>query len=142
MDVYCNFWRLYFTSWGLDYITGTPQFKMIIPVNSITVVLSWSEVYCLTGSGAITHYLVQYHSSCCGGSVQNVTTDGPYSTSCFRPDTKYCVHIPSGCSWSQSEDWSIQHSCEHRSRGSYLACESASFCIFVVILTRDYQWER
>ena len=37
--------------------------------------VSWSEVQCFNGSGAVTHYLVQYHSMC-GGAVQNVTTDG------------------------------------------------------------------
>ena len=46
------------------------------PVNSITVTVSWSEVQCFNGSGAVTHYLVQYRSMC-GGAVQNVTTSGP-----------------------------------------------------------------
>ena len=47
----------------------------ITPVNSTTVTVSWSEVQCFNGSGAVTHYLVQYHSMC-GGTVQNVTTSG------------------------------------------------------------------
>ena len=45
------------------------------PVNSTTVTVSWSEVQCFNGSGAVIHYLVQYWSSCCG-AVQNVTTSG------------------------------------------------------------------
>ena len=50
---------------------------MVSPVNSTTVTVSWSEVQCFNGSGAlaVTHYLVQYHSMF-GGTVQNVTTDG------------------------------------------------------------------
>ena len=48
---------------------------MVSPVNSTTVTVSWSEVQCFNGSGAVTHYLVQYQSMC-GGTVQNVTTDG------------------------------------------------------------------
>ena len=48
---------------------------MFSPVNSTTVTVSWSEVQCFNGSGAVTHYLVQYQSMC-GGTVQNVTTDG------------------------------------------------------------------
>ena len=48
---------------------------MVSPVNSTTVTVSWSEVQCFNGSGAVTHYLVQYHSIC-SGTVQNVTTDG------------------------------------------------------------------
>jgi len=48
---------------------------MVSQVNSTTVTVSWSEVQCFNGSGAVTHYLVQYHSIC-GGTVQNVTTDG------------------------------------------------------------------
>ena len=48
---------------------------MVIPVNSTTVTVSWSEVQCFNGSGAVTHYLVQYQSMC-GGVVKNVTTDG------------------------------------------------------------------
>jgi len=47
---------------------------MVSPVNSTTVTVSWSEVHCFNGSGAVTHYLVQYQSMC-GGAVQNVTTD-------------------------------------------------------------------
>ena len=58
------------------YATGAPRLVAVTPVNSTTVVLSWSEVQCFNGSGAITHYLVQYQSTCCGGTVQNVTTDG------------------------------------------------------------------
>ena len=54
---------------------GAPQSVMVSPVNSTTVTVSWSEVQCFNGSGAVTHYLVQYHSMC-GGTVQNVTTDG------------------------------------------------------------------
>ena len=49
---------------------------MVSPVNSTTVIVSWSEVQCFNGSGAVTHYLVQYHSTFGAGTVQNVTTDG------------------------------------------------------------------
>ena len=60
-------------------------------VNSTTVVLSWSEVYCFNGSGAITHYLVQYHSSCCGGTV---TTDGLVQVvSGLTPNTVYTFRV-------------------------------------------------
>ena len=48
---------------------------MVSPVNSTTVTVSWSEVQCFNGSGAVT-YLVQYHSMFGAGIVQNVTTDG------------------------------------------------------------------
>ena len=48
---------------------------MVTPVNSTTVTVSWSEVQCFSGSGAVMHYLVQYQSLC-GGAVQNVTTYG------------------------------------------------------------------
>ena len=48
---------------------------MVSPVNPTTVTVSWSEVQCFNGSGAVTHYLVQYHSVF-GSTVQNVTTDG------------------------------------------------------------------
>ena len=56
--------------------TGAPQQVAVTAVNSITVNVSWSEVQCFNGSGAVTHYLVQYKSMC-GGAVQNVTTGGP-----------------------------------------------------------------
>jgi len=55
------------------------QSVMVSPVNSTTVTVSWSEVQCFNGSGAVTHYLVQYHSMC-GGTVQNLTTDGTVLT--------------------------------------------------------------
>ena len=48
---------------------------VITPVNSTTLTVSWSEVQCLNGSETVTHYLVQYQSSC-GGAVKNVTTSG------------------------------------------------------------------
>ena len=47
----------------------------VTPVNSTTVTVSWSEVQCFNGSGAVTYYIVQYQSMC-GGAVQNVTTNG------------------------------------------------------------------
>ena len=56
---------------------------MVSPVNSTTVTVSWSEVQCFNGSGAVTHYLVQYQSMC-GGAVQNVTTDGTLNVTVSR----------------------------------------------------------
>ena len=53
--------------------------ELVVPVNSTTVTVSWSEVQCFNGSGAVTHYLVQYQSMC-GGTVQNVTTNGTAQT--------------------------------------------------------------
>ena len=49
---------------------------LVTPLNSTTVTVSWSEVQCFNGSGAVTHYLVQYWSRCGGGVVQSVTTSG------------------------------------------------------------------
>ena len=51
----------------------------VTPVNSTTANVSWSEVLCFNGSGAVTHYLVQYWSIR-GGTVQNVTTSGIIQT--------------------------------------------------------------
>ena len=66
----------------------------VTAVNSTSVVLSWSEVQCFSGSGAVTHYLVQYQSSCCGGTVQNVTTDGLVQViSGLRPNTVYTFRV-------------------------------------------------
>ena len=76
--------------------TGAPRLVVFSPVNSTTVTVSWSEVQCFNGSGAVTHYLVQYQSMC-GGAVHSVTTDGIRSSNYFRPDSKCCsVQIPSG----------------------------------------------
>ena len=52
---------------------------MVSPVNSTTVTVSWTEVQCFNGSGAVTHYLVQYQSMS-GGIVQNVTTHDTVQT--------------------------------------------------------------
>ena len=51
----------------------------VTPVNSTTVNVSWSEIQCFSGSGAVTHYLVQYQSMC-GGAVQNVSSNGTVQT--------------------------------------------------------------
>ena len=55
---------------------GIPQSVTVAAVNSTTVTVSWSEVQCFNGSGAVTHYLVQYQFMH-GGAVQNTVTDGP-----------------------------------------------------------------
>ena len=67
---------------------------VVTPVNSTTVTVSWSEVQCFNGSGAVTHYLVQYQSSC-GGVVQNVTTSGTVQTvSGLEPNCAYTFRVP------------------------------------------------
>ena len=48
---------------------------VVTPVNSTVVNVSWSEIQCLNGSEAVTHYLVQYQSLL-DGVVKNVTTNG------------------------------------------------------------------
>ena len=52
-----------------------PKLLVVTPMNSTVINVFWSEIQCLNGSGAVTHYLVQYQSSC-GGAVQSVTTNG------------------------------------------------------------------
>ena len=80
------------------YIIGyphPPQLVTVIPVNSTTVTVSWSEVQCFNGSGAVTHYLVQYQSMC-GGAEQNVTTSGLVKTvsiSGLTPNTPYTFQV-------------------------------------------------
>ena len=67
----------------------------VTAVNSTTVNVSWSEVQCFNGSGAVTHYLVQYQSMC-GGAVQNVTTGGLVHTiniSGLTPNTEYTFQV-------------------------------------------------
>ena len=67
---------------------------VVTAVNSTSVVVSWSEVQCFNGSGAVTYYLVQYQSSCCGGAVQNVTTDGLVQViSGLTPNTVYTFRV-------------------------------------------------
>ena len=72
-----------------------PQLVAVTPVNSTTVTVSWSEVHCFNGSGAITHYLVQYQSTC-GRAVQNVTTNGLVQTvniSSLTPKSGYTFQV-------------------------------------------------
>ena len=72
-----------------------PQLVMITPVNSTTVTVSWSVVQCFNGSGAVTHYLVQYQSMC-SGPVQNVTTNGLVQTvniSSLTPKSGYTFQV-------------------------------------------------
>ena len=52
---------------------------VVTPVNPTTVTVSWSEVQCFNGSGAVTHYILQYQSMC-SGAVKNVTTSGLIQT--------------------------------------------------------------
>ena len=65
----------------------------VAQVNSTTVNVSWSEVQCFNGSGAVTHYLVQYWSIC-GGAVKNVTTGGIVQTfSGLIPNYVYTLRV-------------------------------------------------
>ena len=54
--------------------TGAPRLVTVTSVNSTTVIVSWSEVQCFNGNGAVTHYLVQCHSIY-DGAIRNVTTN-------------------------------------------------------------------
>ena len=54
--------------------TGAPWLVTVTVINPTTVTVSWSEVKCFNGSGAVTHYLVQ----CCSiydGAIRNVATN-------------------------------------------------------------------
>ena len=65
----------------------------VTQVNSTTVNVSWSEVQCFNGSGAVTHYLVQYWSIC-GGAVRNVTTGDIVQTfSGLIPNYVYTLRV-------------------------------------------------
>ena len=67
---------------------------MVTVLNSTSVFLSWSEVQCFIGYGTNTHYLVQYQSSCCGGTVENVTSDGLFKiVSGLTPNTVYTFRV-------------------------------------------------
>ena len=73
--------------------TGAPQLVMVTPVNSTTVNVSWSEVQCFNGSGAVTHYLVQYWSMC-SGAVRSVTTSSTIQTfSGLTPNYVYTFRV-------------------------------------------------
>ena len=70
-----------------------PWLMAVTPVNSTTVIVSWSEVQCFNGSGVVTHYLVQYQFMC-GGAVQNVTTSGTVQTiSGLTLNTEYTFQV-------------------------------------------------
>ena len=66
----------------------------VTPVKSTTVNVSWSKVQCFNGSGAITHYLVQYQPTCCSGALQNITTNGLVQVvSGLTPNAAYTFRV-------------------------------------------------
>ena len=76
------------------FYIGTPQLVTVTPVNSTTVTISWSEVQRFNGSGAVTHYLVQYQPTCCSGAVQNIKTDGLVQVvSGLTPNVAYTFQV-------------------------------------------------
>ena len=76
----------------MPYVLEAPQLLVVSPMNSV-IIVSWSEIQCLNGSEAVTHYLVQYQSLC-GGVVQNVTTNGLVQTvSGLRPNCVYTFRV-------------------------------------------------
>ena len=80
----------------LIFTAGAPQHPQLVkvtPVNLSTVNVSWSGVPRFNGSGAVTHYLVQYQSLC-DGVVQNVTTSGTVQTvSGLAPNCVYTFRV-------------------------------------------------
>ena len=54
--------------------TGAPWLVTVTVINPTTVTVSWSEVQCFNGSGAMTHYLVQCRSIY-DGAIRNVATN-------------------------------------------------------------------
>ena len=74
MDIVPGSFTLCIICVPLFIFTGAPRLVMVTSVNSTTVIVSWSEVQCFNGSGAVTHYLVQcryIHD----GAIRNVTTN-------------------------------------------------------------------
>ena len=73
--------------------TGAPQLLVVSPMNSTVVNVSWSEIQCFNGSGAVAHYIVQYQSLY-DGAVQNVTTSGLVQTvSGLEPNCVYTFQV-------------------------------------------------
>ena len=65
---------------------------VVSPMNSV-INVTWSEIQCLNGSEAVTHYIVQYQSLC-DGVVQNITTNGLVQTvSGLRPNCAYTFRV-------------------------------------------------
>ena len=66
---------------------------VVSPVNSTNVNISWSEIQCLNGSEAVTHYLVQYQSLP-DGVMKNVTTNGTdHVVSGLTPNYVYMFRV-------------------------------------------------
>ena len=85
---------------------------MVTPVNSTSVTVFWSEGQCFNES--ITHYLVQYQSSC-GGGVQNVTTSVTYTVqtvSNLEPNCVYTFQVAAVGVGRFSSPVNISLSCE------------------------------
>ena len=74
------------------FLLEAPQLLVVTPVNSTAINVSWSEIQCLNGSGAVTHYLVQYQSLC-GGAVKNVTTGLVQTVLGLRPNCAYTFRV-------------------------------------------------
>ena len=75
------------------FLLEAPQLLVVTPVNSTGINVSWSEIQCLNGSEAVTHYLVQYQSLC-DGVVQNVATSSTVQTvSGLRPNCTYTFRV-------------------------------------------------
>ena len=88
----CFFFFIHFFIIGHPH---PPRLMAVTPVNSTTVTISWSEVQCFNGSGAVTRYLVQYQSMC-GGAVQNVTISDTVQTvniSGLTPNSGYTFKV-------------------------------------------------
>ena len=75
------------------FLLEAPQLLVVTPVNSTAINVSWSDIQCLNGSEAVTHYIVQYQSLC-GGVVQNITTNGTVQTvSGLIPNCVYTFRV-------------------------------------------------
>ena len=81
------------TSNVMCFLLVAPQLLVVTPVNSTVVNVSWSEIQCLNGSEAVTHYIVQYQSLL-NGAVQSITTNCTvHVISDLRPNYVYTFRV-------------------------------------------------
>ena len=73
---------------------GVPQSLMAETANSSSIIISWMEVECIEQNGPITHYIIQYGTSCDDLKTENTRDNSmSYTISGLTPNTEYIIQV-------------------------------------------------
>ena len=74
---------------------GVPQSLSAEAIYSNSTIISWTEVECIERNGPITHYVIQYGTSCDEFQTENTRDNSTlsYTIKGLTPHTEYIIQV-------------------------------------------------